>query len=235
MGNNVNAFVPEVYSKTLLKESKELTNFKNNFTNSDFEGEIKQFGDSVRISTPNFSNISIGNSVIPDVSDIIPTDITLVIDKQKSFAFKVNDLEQAQSQFNLLSGNMSGGNQKMMDEICLELQEAIINDSDVPAYGTSSAPISVTEDTITNYFTKIKQKLVRNKALSSSGFYTYKGEKEQRVELKPMVTVDPVFFETLLNSTKLTHPTVAGDDILYKGECGQIAGMMVFQDTNIEK
>lgn len=36
-----------------------------------------------------------------------------------------------------------------------------------------------------------------------------------------------------MNSSRLTHPTVAGDDILYKGNAGQIAGMKIYQDTNL--
>ena len=40
MANNVNAFIPEFYSQKLLKESKEMTDFKNNMTNSDWEGNL---------------------------------------------------------------------------------------------------------------------------------------------------------------------------------------------------
>lgn len=40
MANNVNAFVPEIYSQKLLKESKEMTDFKNNMTNNDWEGNL---------------------------------------------------------------------------------------------------------------------------------------------------------------------------------------------------
>ena len=51
MANNIIAFVPEIYSQKLLKESKEMTDFKNNMTNSDWEGEIKSAGDTVHIVT----------------------------------------------------------------------------------------------------------------------------------------------------------------------------------------
>lgn len=40
MANNVSAFIPEVWSKKLLRESKELTDFKNNMTNNDWEGNL---------------------------------------------------------------------------------------------------------------------------------------------------------------------------------------------------
>ena len=70
MANNVNAFIPEFYSQKLLKEAKEMTDFKNNYTNNDWEGEIKSAGDTVHIVTPDLSNIVIGEGVVPTTNDV---------------------------------------------------------------------------------------------------------------------------------------------------------------------
>ena len=115
MANNVNAFVPEIYSQRLLKESKEMTDFKNNMTNNDWEGEIKSAGDTVHICTPDLANIVIGEGVVPDTTSVYPKSITLTIDKSKSFQFKFNDIEQAQSQFNMMEGYMSSANESTQD------------------------------------------------------------------------------------------------------------------------
>lgn len=238
MANNVSAFIPEVWSKKLLRESKELTDFKNNMTNNDWEGEIKNFGDTVRITTPNASAVAIGTGIVPNTSDVYPDQIIMTIDKTKNFQFKFNDVEQAQSQFNMIEGYMAIGNQKMLDEVNLELEQAVVDAAvagDVPMVGTAAAPIATTFDNVNNVFNRIKRLLVQNKALSASGFYTFKGSQEQSLQLAPVVTMGPTMYEGLMNSNKLTHPTVAGDDILYKGIAGQIAGMKIFQDTNIEK
>lgn len=238
MANNVSAFIPEVWSKKLLRESKELTDFKNNMTNNDWEGEIKNFGDTVRITTPNASAVAIGTGIVPNTSDVYPDQIIMTIDKTKNFQFKFNDVEQAQSQFNMIEGYMAIGNQKMLDEVNLELEQAVVDAAvagDVPMVGTAASPIATTFDNVNNVFNRIKRLLVQNKALSASGFYTFKGSQEQSLQLAPVVTMGPTMYEGLMNSNKLTHPTVAGDDILYKGIAGQIAGMKIFQDTNIEK
>ena len=238
MANNVSAFIPEVWAKKLLRESKELTDFKNNMTNNDWEGEIKNFGDTVRITTPNASAVAIGTGIVPNTSDVYPDQIIMTIDKTKNFQFKFNDVEQAQSQFNMIEGYMAIGNQKMLDEVNLELEQAVVDAAvagDVPMVGTAAAPIATTFDNVNNVFNRIKRLLVQNKALSASGFYTFKGSQEQSLQLAPVVTMGPTMYEGLMNSNKLTHPTVAGDDILYKGIAGQIAGMKIFQDTNIEK
>ena len=234
MANNVNAFVPEFYSQKLLRESKEMTDFKNNMTNSEWEGEIKSAGDTVHITTPDLSMIVIGEGVVPDTSDVYPKQITLTIDKSKSFQFKFNDIEQAQSQFNMMDGYMSAANELMLVEVNKELELAVLNDANVPVVGNHSTPIAATSATVTNFFNKIKRTLMGNKALSPSGFYTFKGNKEQALQLAPIVTIGAGLFEQLVNSTVLTHPTAQGDDILYKGVVGQIAGMKIFVDTLLD-
>ena len=234
MANNVNAFVPEFYSQKLLKESKEMTDFKNNMTNSDWEGEIKSAGDTVHICTPDASNIVIGEGVVPEVNDVYPKSMTLTIDKTKSFQFKFNDIEQAQSQFNMMEGYMSIANERMMIEVNKELELEVLNNAEVPNVGTNAAGFQATSATINTFFNRLKKTLMANKALSPAGFYTFKGNKEQALQLTAVVTIGTGLFEQLVNSTQLTHPTVQGDDILYKGVVGQIAGMQIFVDTLLD-
>lgn len=234
MANNVNAFVPEFYSQKLLKESKEMTDFKNNMTNSDWEGEIKTAGDTVHICTPDASNIVIGEGVVPEVNDVYPKSTALTIDKSKSFLFKFNDIEQAQSQFNMMEGYMSIANENMMIEVNKELELEVLNNAEVPNVGTNAAGFQATSATINTFFNRLKKILTANKALSPAGFYTFKGNKEQALQLNAVVTIGTGLFEQLVNSTQLTHPTVQGDDILYKGVVGQIAGMQIFVDTLLD-
>ena len=234
MANNVNAFVPEFYSQKLLKESKEMTDFKNNMTNSDWEGEIKSAGDTVHICTPDASNIVIGEGVVTEVNDVYPKSMTLTIDKTKSFQFKFNDIEQAQSQFNMMEGYMSIANERMMIEVNKELELEVLNNAEVPNVGTNASGFQATSATINTFFNRLKKTLMANKALSPAGFYTFKGNKEQALQLNAVVTIGTGLFEQLVNSTQLTHPTVQGDDILYKGVVGQIAGMQIFVDTLLD-
>ena len=234
MPNNVNAFIPEYYSQKLLKESKEMTDFKNNMTNNDWEGEIKSAGDTVHIVTPDLTNIVIGEGVVPETNDVYPKSLTLTIDKSKSFQFKFNDIEQAQSQFNMLEGYMSASNERMMIEVNKELELAVLDEAQVPSVGNAGAPFKATSATIVSFFNRLKKTLMANKALSPAGFYTFKGNKEQALQLAPIVTIGTGLFEELVNSTQLTHPTVQGDDNLYKGVVGQIAGMKIFVDTLLD-
>ena len=196
--------------------------------------EIKSAGDTVHICTPDASNIVIGEGVVPEVNDVYPKTMTLTIDKTKSFQFKFNDIEQAQSQFNMMEGYMSIANERMMIEVNKELELEVLNNAEVPNVGTNAAGFQATSATINTFFNRLKKTLMANKALSPAGFYTFKGNKEQALQLNAVVTIGTGLFEQLVNSTQLTHPTVQGDDILYKGVVGQIAGMQIFVDTLLD-
>ena len=195
--------------------------------------EIKSFGDTVRISLPDPENIILGSGIVADASAVSPTQKTLVIDKSRNVAFKFNDVEQAQSQFNLIEGYLAMGMQKMQDAISLELQQAVFDDANVETYGTSATPIAITVNDCYDFVVDVKVKLTEKGVLNSEGFYTFKGSQEETKQLKPMLCVTPKVYGMFLKSTHLTHPTVAGDDILKSGERKQIAGFEIMQDTNI--
>lgn len=233
MGNNVTAFVPEVYSQKLASMEKKLTNFKNDFTNRNWEGEIKKFGDTVRISSPDPDNITIGEGVVATPSGATPTQLTLVIDKSKNFSFKFNDIEQAQSQFDMISGYNSVAMQKLEEAICLELQEEIFSNTDIETYGTVASPTAITTSTVYDFVVDLKVKLTEKSVLSSNGYYMFKGNNEDPKEVAPLLCVTPKVYGMFLKSTHLTHPTVAGDDILKSGQRQQIAGFDISQDTQL--
>jgi len=233
MSNNVNAFVPEIWSQKLASQEKKMTNFLNNYANREWEGEIKGFGDTVRISAPDPDSIVTGSGVVADVSSVTPTQKTLVINKSKNVGFKFNDIEQAQSQFNMIEGYLNLGLQKIQDEICLELQEAVFANTNVETYGTTSSAIAVTASTVYDFVVDVKIKLTEKGVLNAEGYYLFKGNKEDAKQLAPMLTVSPKLYGTFLKSTHLTHPTVAGDDILQSGQRKQIAGFEIYPDTQI--
>ena len=98
-GNNLpnGNFIPAVWSKKLnAKYYAQTCLFK--ITNSDYEGEIKGQGSQVEIR--NRPTVIITDySVNQDIAyqDIIDEKVTLLIDKAKSFSFKVDDVDAAQS------------------------------------------------------------------------------------------------------------------------------------------
>lgn len=235
--NNLNAFIPEIWSKRLAVVEKQQISFQNDFANREWEGEIKSFGDTVRISLPDPENIYIGEGIVTDPSAVHPTQRVLVIDKSKNVSFKFNDIEKAQTQFNITDGYMAIGLQKIADMISLELEEEVFNDANVTFFGGSLAagtiadPVDLTVYNAYDWAVDLKMELVQRGVLSRDGYYRFKGNTEETLKLSPMLNITPKTYGVLLKTRQLIHPTANGDDILKTGERSMIAGFEIIVDN----
>lgn len=94
------SFSPTIYSKKVLKTYRK-TAVAEAITNTDYFGEISQFGDSVKIiKEPEITvtPYARGTKVVPQ--DLEDSDFTLTVDRANYFAFKVDDIEVSQSHVN---------------------------------------------------------------------------------------------------------------------------------------
>lgn len=90
-------FSPTIYSKKVLTTFRKKA-VAEDLVNSQYFGEIANFGDSVRImKEPEVEvfDYSRGTQVVPQ--DLTDSDFTLIIDRAKAFSFKVDDIEVQQS------------------------------------------------------------------------------------------------------------------------------------------
>ena len=113
-------FIPQLWTKK-LNAKYYVDNQLVEVTNTNWEGDLKAQGDSVRIRIAPSLTISdyiIGSSLQYEVPTPIYQD--LVIDKAKSFAFQVNDVLAAQSDVDLM--NM------FMDDAAKQLKIAIADE-----------------------------------------------------------------------------------------------------------
>lgn len=88
-------FVPEIFSKKLQAKFYSASVLPM-ISNTDYEGEISGQGDKVVIRTvPNVTVADYTGSLT--YADVTTSNIELLIDKAKSYAFKVDDIQRAQS------------------------------------------------------------------------------------------------------------------------------------------
>tara|TARA_A100000172_G_scaffold60571_1_gene40047 strand:- start:684 stop:1754 length:1071 start_codon:yes stop_codon:yes gene_type:complete len=90
-------FSPIIFSKKTQQAFRK-TSVVEDITNSDYFGEIANFGDTVRIiKEPEISvqEYSRGTQIVPQELD--DEDFTLVVDQANYFAFKIDDIEEAHS------------------------------------------------------------------------------------------------------------------------------------------
>jgi len=99
-GQNNSFFLPAVYSKTVLNYFRK-SSVAEAITNTDYAGEIRSFGDSVKIiKEPEITVYQYERGA--DVTQMKLTDqeITLVVDTANAFKFKVDDIEANMSHVN---------------------------------------------------------------------------------------------------------------------------------------
>lgn len=90
-------FSPTIYSKKVQKQFRK-ESVMEAITNSDYFGEIKAFGDSVKIiKEPEITVTSYARGTTLTPQDLEDSDFTLTIDRANSFMFRVDDIEKQQS------------------------------------------------------------------------------------------------------------------------------------------
>lgn len=146
---SITNFIPEVWSAKLLTSlKKSLVYGAPDVANRDYEGEISAAGDTVHI-------ISVGRPTVadyvPNVTVITPEELTdadqtLIIDRSKYFAFKIDDVDARQA--------MPGIMPKAMEEAGYGLKD--IADQWLAGLYTGVAPANVigaTTITVDNAYT----------------------------------------------------------------------------------
>lgn len=200
--------------------------------------EIKAFGDKVRISLPNAENVTVAitadtTDVCPVPGKVSPTQKTLEINNIATFSLKFSDVDQVQSQYNLLDGYSAIAMQKLGDlkdkQVMVALIKAVTNADNM--IGTAAAPVAVTKDDIYDYLVDARVALTNAGALNGNGFYSFKGNQEEMEFLAPVYTCTPKIFGLMLKSTQLTHPTANADQVIERGQKSMMAGFEIDQDT----
>jgi len=102
-------FTPEIFSQKVLKFFRRASVVED-ITNTDYAGEIENYGDTVNIikePTITVSAYSRGATVSPQ--DLADDATSMVVDQANAFAFKIDDIEERQSHVNFEALATSSG------------------------------------------------------------------------------------------------------------------------------
>lgn len=138
-----NAF-PEIFSQKVLMFFRKAS-VAEDITNTDYEGEISDKGDTVRIiKEPTIVTQSYTRGKKLDVQDLVDEEETLVVDQANAFAFHVDDIEKKQSHINWESLAVGSAAYSLRDAYDTNIM-SFISDSATTAntYGTNAAPRDV--------------------------------------------------------------------------------------------
>lgn len=135
-------FIPTIWSARLLANlDKNLVALQ--FVNRDYEGEIKAYGDTVKINQ--VGNITIKDydgSDIDDPEELDSTQQDLKIDQAKYFNFAVKDIDKAQANVNLLNASMGRAAYAMADVVDKDVFNVMSTGAGIKE-GTVASPIEI--------------------------------------------------------------------------------------------
>lgn len=216
--NAYSAFIPEIWSQKLNNMlEKECVMLQ--CVNRNWEGEIKNQGDKVKIITPANVTISTLGSNNITYSELNPTSMDLEIDQKKFFAFKINDVAAVQSNTDIMEAHLKNA-RKAIEEVqdaYLLSQHANVDSNNI--VGTAASPISLDKTTIYSKFVQLALCLKNSDAVTAG--------------VRPWVVINPTIESYLLQSTEFIGAHNVADETLREGAIGRIAGMDVLVSTNL--
>lgn len=164
--NNYSAFIPEVWSQklnTMLAKNCVMLQC----VNRNYEGEIKNQGDSVKIITPADVTISTVSSSAIVYNELAPSETDLIIDQKKFFAFKINDVAQAQANQSIMEAHLQNAKKaiEQVQDSYLLGQHTYVDTANVVGGAT---PITLDKATIYSNFVDLALKLKNSDAVSNN-------------------------------------------------------------------
>lgn len=150
----ITTFIPEVWAARLL------ANYNRNLVvaalaNRNYEGEIRQYGDTVHINSLNELTVKdyTPNVKIDEPEQLATVDQTLVIDHGKYYNFYVDDVDAVQARGDLMDAAMADAARLIAEDTEDYIIEKLISDGAIKLSGTP------TESTIYAEILKIKTRM----------------------------------------------------------------------------
>lgn len=139
-------FTPEIFSQKVLKFFRRAS-VAEDITNTDYAGEIENFGDTVRIiKEPTITVSSYARGSVVNPQDLADDQITMVVDQANAFAFKIDDIEERQSHVNFEALATSSGAYSLKRKYDANILQAMADGAGNTgtSVGTVGAPIDIT-------------------------------------------------------------------------------------------
>lgn len=217
----VTTFIPELWNARLLY-ALEKAHVATNLVNRNYEGEIRNHGDTVHINTIGAITVKsyTKNTDIDAPETLTTTDQTLVIDQAKYFNFQVDDVDKVQAAGELVDTAMGRAAYALADVSDAYLLGVIAAGAAAGnTIGSAAAPVALTGSNVYENIVKLKTKL----------------DKANVPNTGRTIVVPPDVHSLLLLDDRFAKSTAtAGQEALINGLVGRIAGFDVYMSNNVK-
>jgi len=233
--SSASKFIPVVWSGKLVEKFYTATVF-GAIANTDYEGEISDYGDQVVIRTTptlTITNYTIGDALTYETP--ISNNTTLDINQGKYFAFTLDDVDAMQSDINLMDDWAEDAAEQMKIAVDSDVVTNILTDISATNKGVSAGAISGDinlGDTGTNGDTAV--------LVNSTNILDYIVDigtvlDEQNVPETGRWLVMPAWMVATIKKSDLKDASLAGDgtSILRNGLVGMVDRFYIYLSNNI--
>ena len=159
-------FTPQIFSQKVQKFFRRASVVED-ITNTDYAGEIENFGDTVRlIKEPVITVQDYARGTAVSTQDLADDQITMTVDQGAYFAFKVDDIEERQSHVNFEALATSSGAYSLKKNYDYNVLKFIYDNASTSASdtGTDGSPIDGDNatDTLADVVSAAKKVLDKN-------------------------------------------------------------------------
>jgi hypothetical protein len=231
MANDLSAFNAQAWSKLLIANLNRI-NVMLALVNRDWEGDLKNTGDTVQVRT--LGNVTMSTYVKGTpitYEDLAPTKEPMTVSDAKFFAFEVEDVDNVQTDLETMQLYTGRAAVSMNDEVERKLLSNYASaHTDNRITGASSAAITLDKDNVYSYFVKARTVLSK-KNVPLQGRWA---------------VVDPDTVGLLLESPKFVNATGLGNAVAAEGTLngasagqnrpgfiGRIAGFDVYESNAV--
>lgn len=214
---SVKNFIPQIWSARLLAHLDKIHVYAG-LVNRDYEGEIKQFGDTVKINQIGDITIKKYTGVAIDApDDLTGEQDTLTIDQANYFNFAIKDVDNAQTNPKLMNEAMARAAYGLNDTVD-SLLAGIMVAGAAGAIGSDESPFVPTKDDAYDLLVDLGTELT-----------------EKNVPLLGRWAVVPPFYHGLLqkDSRFVGNGTDVNMAILQGGHIGAAAGFQIYVSNNV--
>lgn len=207
-------FIPEVWSAAILEALRAKLVFPS-LCNRDYEGDIREAGDTVHIT--GYNDVTVHKYVrgqaitVDDATD--KEAAVLKIDQSDYFAFKVNDIDKTQAKADLTGKFTNSAAYNMMKNVETYISNLMDAAVDTPA---KTVAVGTPADAYLAVVEAGRKLDVQN--VPDEGRW---------------LVVSPDFYALLLQDSRFIEGTEAGHNTLLNGVVGQVRGFTVIKSNNI--